>query len=111
MDCHAIEKLIPLYLDEELDSQEYQFVKGHLAGCPICQKELQAFEKSWAMLDDLEGIEPQPDFVGRFWTRLSLEKSWVEQARERIDELLFNKRLLPALATICTVIIIDHPAQ
>ena len=106
MDCHAIEKLIPLYIDEELDSQEYQSVKAHLAGCPICQKELQAFEKSWAMLDDLEGIEPEPGFVGRFWTRLSLEQSWHEQFWNRIRELLFNKRLMPALATICTIIII-----
>ena len=106
MKCHAIQKLIPLYQDGELEPQQYQSVKGHLADCLSCQKELKALEETWAMLDELEGIEPQPGFVGRFWTNLSLQETWSEKLRRRIQEGMPNKQWVPAFATACVVLIV-----
>jgi len=106
MECHEIQKLIPLYQDEELESQEHQLVKGHLAGCLSCQKEFQALEQSWAMLGELEEIEPQPGFVGQFWTDLSLQETWSEKFRRQIQDIMPNRQLMPALATACVVMVV-----
>lgn len=106
MDCQEIKKLIPVYLDKELEPQESQQVREHLSGCPACQKELEAFEESWAMLGELDEVRPEPGFVGRFWTRLALEQSWQERISEAVRNGLFQKRLIPALATACIVVIV-----
>ena len=106
MDCQEIKKLIPAYLDKELGPQESQQVREHLSGCPGCQKEREAFEESWAMLGELDEVRPEPGFVGRFWTRLALERSWQERVSEAVKNGLFNKRLVPALATACIVVIV-----
>ncbi|MCK5081630.1 MAG: zf-HC2 domain-containing protein [Candidatus Omnitrophica bacterium] len=106
MDCQEIKKLIPVYLDKELEPQESQQVREHLSGCPSCQKELEAFEESWAMLGELDEVRPEPGFVGRFWTRLALEQSWQERISEAVRNGLFQKRLVPALAMACIVVIV-----
>ncbi len=106
MDCRAIKKMIPIYLDGELQPQENQSVKDHLAGCPACQRELEAFNESWDMLGELGDIEPQPGFVGRFWTRLSCEQSWQERFWQGLSESFSKRRLVPALATACVVVIV-----
>lgn len=103
MICRKIKKLIPVYLDGELGPQENRLVRDHLAGCPACREELEAFKDSWAMLGELDGIEPQPGFVGRFWTKLSLEQSWHERVLRWARENLVQKRLVPAFAAVCFI--------
>ncbi len=106
MNCQEVKKLMPVYLDKELEPQESQLVKDHLAGCPACQNELEIFERSWAMLDTLEDLPPDPGFVGRFWTRLSTEQSWHEKWLEGIQEKWLNKQLVPVLVTACVFVIV-----
>jgi len=110
MNCQEIKKLIPIYLDGELQHQESHSVREHLTGCPACQKELEAFEASWAMLGEAEDIEPQPGFVGRFWTRLALEQSWCEKVLGGLRENVRKKSLAPALVTACVVMIVGSLA-
>ncbi|MCK5013849.1 MAG: zf-HC2 domain-containing protein [Candidatus Omnitrophica bacterium] len=105
MDCQGIRKLIPIYLDKELEPQESQQVREHLSGCPECQKEFGAFEESWAMLGELSDIRPEPGFVGRFWTRLALEQSWKEKVLGAVSNGLIKRRLVPVLVTACIVVI------
>ena len=106
MDCQKIKKLIPSYLDKELEPKEIQQVREHLSCCPDCQKELEAIEESWAMLGELDDIHPEPGFVGRFWTRLALEQSWQEKISEAVKNSLFKRRLVPALVTACIIVIV-----
>ena len=82
----------------------------HLSECTVCQKEFKAFEESWAMLGELDEIRPEPGFVGRFWTGLSLEQSWQEKVSEAIRNGLFKRRLAPVLATACIVMIVGSVA-
>ena len=106
MDCQEIKKLIPVYLDNELEPLESQQVRDHLSGCLACQKESEALKESWAMLGELDDIHPEPGFIGRFWTRLSLEKSWHEKILEAVRSVLPKGRLVPALVTACIVVIV-----
>lgn len=106
MDCREIRKLISVYLDGELQPHESQAVKDHVNGCPDCRKELKAFEESWGMLAETEDIEPQPGFVGRFWTRLALEQSWHEKILREVRKSLLKRRLAPVFMTICVIVLI-----
>lgn len=105
MDCKKIKKLIPLFLDKELEHQEAQIVRKHLDDCRDCQSEFKAFERSWAILGELDDIQPEPGFMGRFWTRLSLERSWYERILGSVRETLHKKQLIPALVTACVIVI------
>lgn len=106
MDCQEIKKLIPIYLDKELEPKESQQVKEHLSACSACQKEFEAFAESWAMLGELDEIRPQPGFVGRFWTKLAEEQSWQERILEVVKGGLLKQRLVPVLVTACLVVIV-----
>lgn len=108
MRCDQIKKLLPVYLDGALESQETQSVKDHLASCVACQKEREALERSWAMLGQWQKIDPAPGYVSRFWTRVSLEPSWRERVAGGIREAVEGvrrKRLAPVFAAACVLMI------
>ncbi len=106
MNCESIKKLMPIYLEGELQPQESKEVKDHLASCLLCQKEISAFERSWDMLDEIADIEPAPDYVSRFWTELSLRTPWHEAILKNLSAGLSKRPLVPVLATTCIMIIV-----
>jgi len=104
MSCEKIKTMIPLFLDGELDVKESQQVREHLPGCAACQKELKAYEQSWAMLDHVEDIQPKPGYVSRFWTMVSKEQSSGERILQGIKESLLKRPLAPAFVTACVIV-------
>jgi predicted anti-sigma-YlaC factor YlaD len=109
MDCREIIKLIPAYLDGELGLQEGRSVKDHLDGCPACRKELEAFERSWAVLSEADEISPQPGYVGRFWAKLALEQPWYGKVLQKLTVAGARRafrQFAPTLLTICVVTIV-----
>jgi len=106
MNCQRIKELIPAYMDEELQPNEMKEVREHLSVCSTCQKEFETFEKSWAMLGELDEIQPEPGFIGRFWSRLALEQSWQEKIKEVMENMFSHKQLVPVLATLCIMILV-----
>ena len=62
------------------------------------------------MLGGAEEIQPEPGYVGRFWTKLSLEQSWQERLSKAIREGFTRRRLIPALATASVLIIVGSVA-
>ena len=105
MDCQKAAKLIPLFLDDQLKADESQLINEHLASCVRCQKELELYQESWDMLSHWKDLEPEPGYVSRFWTRLSLEASWLEKLRLSIRET-FVQRKLAAIVTTALILII-----
>ena len=98
MDCSEIKKLIPIYLDGELEADEHQRVQSHLDTCAECNKEAHAIQSAWEMAGELEDIQPDPTFKTRFWARVAEQTSWHEKFWNDIRTLFFNRRLVPALA-------------
>ena len=41
MDCEESRRLIPFFLDDELDAEQSLLMEVHVAACDACQKELQ----------------------------------------------------------------------
>jgi len=110
MDCRKIKELIPLFLDQELTFSDQKQVEAHVSSCAGCQEELRAYRQSWELLKDLPEIEPAPAYVSRFWTKVSSKRSALEVFVEGINNWLFNKRLVPAAVTACTMIIVGSIA-
>lgn len=105
MECKKAAELIPLFLDNQLEADRIQSVKEHLAICAHCQKEIRLYEKSWELLSDYKAIEPQPDYISRFWTRLSLETSWYEELIQGLKGVLLQRRLVSILTAVSIFIV------
>jgi anti-sigma factor (TIGR02949 family) len=41
MDCEEARRLIPFFLDDELDAEQSLLMEVHVSACENCQKELQ----------------------------------------------------------------------
>ncbi|MFQ5963387.1 MAG: anti-sigma factor family protein [Candidatus Scalinduaceae bacterium] len=106
MDCQSIQKLIPVYLDAQLEAQELRKVKEHLNDCPHCQKEMVRFEKSWDLLSKWEDVEPEPGYISRFWERLSLERPWYERFLLNLKDIFTVRKPAFVWATVSMVIIV-----
>jgi len=105
MDCKNIKDLIPLYLEDELQTTETKQVSEHLNQCVHCHELAQDLEKTWDLLDEIEDIQPSPNYVSQFWTRLSSEKNVIEQAVETLKGLIKNRKLAPIYVTACLIVV------
>lgn len=106
MKCLEIKKLIPEYVEKDLQPKQNQIVAQHLMDCGVCQHEVETFRKAWAVLTQLPTLEPNPNYISRFWTELSLcNQPWHEKVLEAISGYLPQRRFAPALATACLVLI------
>lgn len=106
MNCKKVQKLIPVYMDAQLEDKELRTVREHLKDCPHCQKELDLFEKSWELLSNWKDVEPSPGYINRFWARLSLERPWYEQLLLNLKEVFVMKKKTLAWGAVSMVIIV-----
>ncbi|CAB1074415.1 hypothetical protein D1AOALGA4SA_2234 [Olavius algarvensis Delta 1 endosymbiont] len=81
MDCSESKKLIPIYLDKGLAADEHQRVQSHLDTCAECRTEARAIQSAWEMIGELDGIQPDPNFQSRFWSRVANQTSLQEKFR------------------------------
>lgn len=106
MDCKDTKQRISLWIDQTLDSEERAQVGQHLARCEECRAEFKAYTKVWNDLKIWPDIEPDPGYVSRFWTRISLQKPWYERVAEFLRPLWPGQKLSPVMATLLIVIMI-----
>jgi len=89
--CEDVTELLSGYLDNALDQDERSWVEEHLRHCPHCASELAALRATLALVQELDEVEPPPDF------RVNLRKRIVsERRRERLG---FLGRVRRGLAT------------
>jgi predicted anti-sigma-YlaC factor YlaD len=69
MRCENVKQLLPLYLTDELDQQQSETVKDHLASCPDCRSEFEELQEMASLLKTQLKPEPAPDL------QLDTEKS------------------------------------
>jgi len=107
MDCHEIKKLIPLYLDHELSAADYQQVEGHLLKCADCRTEARAIEKSWDLLGEIKAVEPDPNYMARFWQSVDAQMPWYAKIYKNVQTVFPQRRWVPALAGAVIVVLIS----
>src|SRR5258705_5464374 len=69
MKCAQVVRLFGAYWDDETTQAEREWVETHLASCPSCQKEYEAFARTLELAGSLPRIEPAPDLVERVLSR------------------------------------------
>ena len=110
MDCREIKKLIPLYVDHELSDADDQQIEAHLLDCPDCRREARAIEKSWDLLGELKAVEPDPNYMARFWKSVDAQTPWYAKIYEDIQDVFRQRRWVPALAGAVIVVLISTVA-
>ena len=81
MTCRDYKDLMMGYLDDELDAQDRDRFKEHLAGCDDCKKELQEFEDLKRITDDVELCQPEDKLWAQYWqsiyNRIERSVGWI----------------------------------
>lgn len=74
MNCSKIKKLLPVFLDGELEHEKEELVRQHLSTCSECGLEAKLVSKTWGLLDKLETIEPSKEARAKFWEKVASEE-------------------------------------
>jgi len=107
MNCNKVKQLIPAYLEDSLPDKQRDAISMHIKGCIECHKQFEADKKIWDALSLWEGIKPEPGYISRFWTRLSLSETWYERILRKIKYILgIPYRVNLVSVTVVTLIII-----
>jgi len=81
MTCQDYKELMMGFLDDELDSEQIQQFKLHIAQCPQCAEELDDFRKLKAVTDDMNLVEPEDRIWQQYWrntyNRIERSIGWV----------------------------------
>ena len=107
MDCHEIKKLIPLYLDHELSGADDLQVETHLLNCADCRTEARAIEKSWDLLGEIKAVEPDPNYMVRFWQSVDAQMPWYAKIYKNVQAVFLQRRWVPALSGAVIVVLIS----
>ena len=105
MDCHEIKKVIPLYLDHELNAADYQQVEAHLLNCSDCRSEARAIEQSWDLLGEIKAVEPDSNYLVRFWQSVDAHTPWYAKVNKNVQAVFLQRRWVPALAGALIVVL------
>ncbi len=112
MNTAHIKSLIPLFLDNQLTAEENAQVKSHLKVCPSCLQEFKIYEKLHKILGEWDPIEPRPDHMAQFWTKLAGESSSSKKSLGFLEQILSSLRertvLVPLLIILFAGFFIFH---
>lgn len=90
--CPWVVKVLPAYLDGELDRPDADVVRRHLQHCESCQARARLLDDTWETLEEAEAAPKTrvaPDFTERMMARLETEKQrQAAEVRERPRRLL-----------------------
>ncbi len=106
MDCKKIQDQMTVFLSGALYAPANALAHAHLMRCEACQKELEAYKRSWNALKDWEDEDPDPAYISRFWTRLAERKPWRERILESFKGAFGDRRLVPVLASFVFVVVV-----
>lgn len=71
MECRDIKELIVRYSSGDIEEKEKALVDEHVRDCHGCEQYYLRSERLWETLDTWEEIEPEREFVTKFWNKVS----------------------------------------
>ncbi len=108
MSCKEIKELLPAYLEKLVSVREEETIREHLARCPDCKAVLEDLERTNALVQTLEDVEPPPFLSQRIMAdvrRLQQEKEKKAGFWKKIFYPLHIKVPIQALATALIVLL------
>jgi hypothetical protein len=107
MNCKKVHKLLPLYIGEDLDTQELSEVKAHISECLSCYREYQSHLKALRSLRDLKNkpdlSEVLKGFTGEVMQRIVRDSGGPAAPLPRVS-YAFVPRSLAAAALLLAVL-------
>ena len=104
MKCHKIRRLIPDFLEVQLNSKIHREISEHLQSCKDCAKEKILYEQSWQLIGQWQDIKPEPGFKTRFWSRVINQTE--TKTAPHINIFRLPRPVSLALVTAATIVII-----
>jgi hypothetical protein len=126
VNCKKYHKLINLYLDGRLSSEDEYKLKEHLATCELCRSRLEFFKTVENVARDIDQKEPERTYCERFPDRVMARIENLEKRKGWPNILEKLKSILPVagprlkiaagIVTVAIVIIVgkiylDHHSQ
>lgn len=106
MKCKAVEKLLPLYLENEVSARQEQEIKKHLERCVSCAALLSELQKVSGLLARIPEVEVSPSLQSRLYAIPALtQKAMPAKKTPRFWELLLSPSLQPALAAASVILV------
>lgn len=102
-----IKKLIPLYIENELEPNEMKEVASFLDKNPELKDYARQLQQSWDILGDIDEVQPSESYISNFWTKLSLEKSPLEKFLSRASDLFKIQKFKPVYAMMCVIVLVS----
>jgi len=87
-DMHLGEELVQEYLDDALAHEDRERVDRHLAGCPRCASEMEAWRVLFSSLGELPAVEPTQGFADRVMAEVPTRPSLLHRFADRTRRAL-----------------------
>ena len=71
MECRNVKELIVRFSSGDAQENDKVLVDEHIRDCKGCEQYLLRSEKLWDTLDTLDVIEPEPEYVTKFWNKVT----------------------------------------
>lgn len=69
--CKGIQKLLPLYIDKAVSSEQKALIEDHLTDCVSCQKEMELLQKIINLVSNMKTLYTHPDILSTVRARLT----------------------------------------
>lgn len=81
MNCGKIKKILDFYIEKELSGQTAEKVEKHLKKCPLCQKEMNSYNKIYNSIGKV--FSPPDNFTQSVMARLTTYKKVAAKPKKR----------------------------
>jgi predicted anti-sigma-YlaC factor YlaD len=71
MKCDEIEKLLILYIDDEISKEERDAVESHVSSCPHCKTLMDQYAKLKKTSSEISFTKPSDEAMDGYWAQIS----------------------------------------
>src|SRR5712692_7756581 len=111
MHCSRANRLLQLYIDGRLSSEQLGALELHLSGCSTCQQELFSLQKIEQSLRDFGSVVEPPDLIVNIMRRVAYTPQIESPRFVLLRPSLTEIAVAAVLATIATMgVILGQPS-
>ena len=81
MECDEIERLLILYIDDEISKEEKEDVESHISSCANCKALMEQYMKLKKTSSEISFTKPSDETMDSYWanisSRLSRGGGWI----------------------------------
>lgn len=122
MKHEKIKELLPLYIDNSLNKEEYTIVEKHLKECEECRAKLVEYQENYNQLSNLKKINPPENLLPSIMNKINKKdktKNRQTNILNKVKEFFFTPLRVPAglvsaiaiIAVIALTFVLSNPGN